>query len=155
MILHKSPLSFFSRRSYLHLMMNGFPSLRIYRNWLKKINYGKELTRSGKALHYIILRYSYDSFLTFLTWLWSCAIPHIDLNQPLFYFQLQIHSIDGLKDHKSQRLAHLTLGYITMAYVWNQGDKDVREVWRFFWYFLWYMTIDIQLNVKAFWKYYN
>ncbi|VCW70702.1 unnamed protein product [Gulo gulo] len=42
--------------------------------------------------------------------------------------QLQIHSIDGLKDHKSQRLAHLTLGYITMAYVWNQGDKDVREV---------------------------
>lgn len=39
--------------------------------------------------------------------------------------------IDDLKDHKSQRLAHLVLGYITMAYVWNQGGEDVCEVWRF------------------------
>ncbi|XP_032269217.1 indoleamine 2,3-dioxygenase 1 [Phoca vitulina] len=42
--------------------------------------------------------------------------------------QLKIHSIDALRDHKSQRLAHLALGYITMAYVWNQGDGDVRKV---------------------------
>ncbi|XP_029794511.1 indoleamine 2,3-dioxygenase 1 [Suricata suricatta] len=42
--------------------------------------------------------------------------------------KLQMFSIDGLKDHKSQRLAHLVLGYITMAYVWNQGGEDVCEV---------------------------
>ncbi|KAM6221044.1 indoleamine 2,3-dioxygenase 1 [Rhynchocyon petersi] len=37
-------------------------------------------------------------------------------------------SIDDLKEHKAQRLAHLALGYITMAYVWNQGDEDVSKV---------------------------
>ncbi|XP_006860001.1 PREDICTED: indoleamine 2,3-dioxygenase 1 [Chrysochloris asiatica] len=37
-------------------------------------------------------------------------------------------SIDDLQEHKLQRLARLALGYITMAYVWNQGDEDVREV---------------------------
>ncbi|XP_077629232.1 indoleamine 2,3-dioxygenase 1 [Crocuta crocuta] len=42
--------------------------------------------------------------------------------------KLKLLSIDGLKNHKSQRLAHLVLGYITMAYVWNQGGEDVRKV---------------------------
>ncbi|CAK7296202.1 Indoleamine 2,3-dioxygenase 1 [Vulpes lagopus] len=42
--------------------------------------------------------------------------------------ELKILSIDGLSGHKLQRLAHLALGYITMAYVWNQGDGDVRKV---------------------------
>ncbi|KAM9621687.1 indoleamine 2,3-dioxygenase 1 [Trichechus inunguis] len=37
-------------------------------------------------------------------------------------------SIDELRGHKLQRLAHLVLGYITMAYVWNRGDEDVRKV---------------------------
>uniref|UniRef100_A0A8D0V5M7 Indoleamine 2,3-dioxygenase 1 n=1 Tax=Sus scrofa TaxID=9823 RepID=A0A8D0V5M7_PIG len=37
-------------------------------------------------------------------------------------------SIDGLQGHKMQRLAHLVLGYITMAYVWGQGDEDIRKV---------------------------
>ncbi|KAG8512497.1 Indoleamine 2,3-dioxygenase 1 [Galemys pyrenaicus] len=36
--------------------------------------------------------------------------------------------IKGLQGHKSQRLAHLALSYITMAYVWNKGDGDVRKV---------------------------
>lgn len=39
-------------------------------------------------------------------------------------------SIDDLQGHKLQRLAHLALGYITMAYVWGRGD-DVCKVWRF------------------------
>ncbi|KAJ8786436.1 hypothetical protein J1605_006217 [Eschrichtius robustus] len=42
--------------------------------------------------------------------------------------QLTTFSIDGLQGHKSQRLAHLVLGYITMAYVWGEGDGDVRKV---------------------------
>lgn len=37
-------------------------------------------------------------------------------------------STDGLRGHRLQRLAHLALGYITMAYVWNRGDDDVRKV---------------------------
>ncbi|XP_030740522.1 indoleamine 2,3-dioxygenase 1-like [Echinops telfairi] len=37
-------------------------------------------------------------------------------------------SIDDLTEHKSQRLAHLALGYITMGYVWNKGDEDVRKI---------------------------
>ncbi|XP_037668512.1 indoleamine 2,3-dioxygenase 1 [Choloepus didactylus] len=37
-------------------------------------------------------------------------------------------SIDDLHGHKLQRLAHLVLGYITMAYVWDRGDQDVRKV---------------------------
>lgn len=37
-------------------------------------------------------------------------------------------SIDDLAGHKLQRLAHLVLGYITMAYVWNKGDKDIRKI---------------------------
>ncbi|XP_073910717.1 indoleamine 2,3-dioxygenase 1 isoform X2 [Castor canadensis] len=37
-------------------------------------------------------------------------------------------SIDDLQGHKSQRLARLVLGYITMAYVWGQGDGDIRKV---------------------------
>ncbi|XP_055975645.1 indoleamine 2,3-dioxygenase 1-like [Sorex fumeus] len=37
-------------------------------------------------------------------------------------------SIDDLRGHKPQRLAHLVLGYITMAYVWNKGDGDVRKI---------------------------
>ncbi|XP_057552950.1 indoleamine 2,3-dioxygenase 1 [Hippopotamus amphibius kiboko] len=37
-------------------------------------------------------------------------------------------SIDRLQGHKAQRLAHLVLGYITMAYVWGKGDEDVRKV---------------------------
>ncbi|KAM5312303.1 indoleamine 2,3-dioxygenase 1 isoform 2-T2 [Glossophaga mutica] len=37
-------------------------------------------------------------------------------------------SIDDLSGHKLQRLARLVLGYITMAYVWDQGDGDVRKV---------------------------
>ncbi|KAK2492814.1 hypothetical protein MC885_004780 [Smutsia gigantea] len=41
---------------------------------------------------------------------------------------LPMLSIDGLQGYKSQRLAHLVLGYITMAYVWNQGDGDIRKV---------------------------
>lgn len=82
-----------------------------------------------KSITFVFLCYS---FSTFLTWLSSCAVTHIDLSRPLFYSQLKIHSTDALKDHKSQRLAHLALGYITMAYVWNQGDGDVRKVWRFF-----------------------
>ncbi|KAK1341874.1 hypothetical protein QTO34_016625 [Cnephaeus nilssonii] len=36
-------------------------------------------------------------------------------------------SINDLQGHKLQRLAHLVLGYITMAYVWGRGD-DVRKV---------------------------
>ncbi|XP_017517378.1 indoleamine 2,3-dioxygenase 1 [Manis javanica] len=42
--------------------------------------------------------------------------------------ELPMLSIDGLQGYKSQRLAHLVLGYITMAYVWNQGDGDIRKV---------------------------
>ncbi|XP_004707722.1 indoleamine 2,3-dioxygenase 1 [Echinops telfairi] len=37
-------------------------------------------------------------------------------------------SIDDLTGHKSQRLAHLALGYITMAYVWNKGGEDACEI---------------------------
>ncbi|XP_007455547.1 PREDICTED: indoleamine 2,3-dioxygenase 1 [Lipotes vexillifer] len=42
--------------------------------------------------------------------------------------KLATFSIDGLQEYKSQRLAHLVLGYITMAYVWGEGDGDVRKV---------------------------
>ncbi|KAK7822998.1 hypothetical protein U0070_025815 [Myodes glareolus] len=43
--------------------------------------------------------------------------------------QLPTLSIDELKGHRLQRLAHLALGCITMAYVWNQRrDDDVKEV---------------------------
>ncbi|KAM5278512.1 indoleamine 2,3-dioxygenase 1 [Hipposideros larvatus] len=42
--------------------------------------------------------------------------------------KLPMLSIDDLQGHKSQRLAHLVLGYITMAYVWDRGDGDVRKV---------------------------
>ncbi|ELK28840.1 Indoleamine 2,3-dioxygenase 1 [Myotis davidii] len=41
--------------------------------------------------------------------------------------KLPMLSIDDLQGHRLQRLAHLALGYITMAYVWGQGD-DVRKV---------------------------
>ncbi|XP_008142081.1 indoleamine 2,3-dioxygenase 1 [Eptesicus fuscus] len=41
--------------------------------------------------------------------------------------KLPMLSINDLQGHKLQRLAHLVLGYITMAYVWGQGD-DVRKV---------------------------
>ncbi|XP_042639596.1 indoleamine 2,3-dioxygenase 1 [Orycteropus afer afer] len=37
-------------------------------------------------------------------------------------------SIDDLQGHKLQRLAHLVLGYITMAYVWYRGKEDVSKV---------------------------
>ncbi|XP_061260536.1 indoleamine 2,3-dioxygenase 1 [Bos javanicus] len=37
-------------------------------------------------------------------------------------------NINGLRGHRAQRLAHLVLGYITMAYVWGQGDGDIRKV---------------------------
>ncbi|XP_034376765.1 indoleamine 2,3-dioxygenase 1 [Arvicanthis niloticus] len=37
-------------------------------------------------------------------------------------------STDELRGHRLQRLAHLALGYITMAYVWNRGDDDIRKV---------------------------
>ncbi|XP_058526385.1 indoleamine 2,3-dioxygenase 1 [Ochotona princeps] len=36
--------------------------------------------------------------------------------------------IDQLKEHRQQRLGRLALGYITMAYVWDQGDGDIRKV---------------------------
>uniref|UniRef100_A0A2K6EUZ3 Indoleamine 2,3-dioxygenase 1 n=2 Tax=Propithecus coquereli TaxID=379532 RepID=A0A2K6EUZ3_PROCO len=42
--------------------------------------------------------------------------------------KLPMLSIDDLRGHKLQRLAHLVLGYITMAYVWNKGDGDVRKI---------------------------
>ncbi|XP_027795169.2 indoleamine 2,3-dioxygenase 1 [Marmota flaviventris] len=42
--------------------------------------------------------------------------------------KIPLLSIDELQGHKSQRLAHLVLGYITMAYVWDRGDGDVRKV---------------------------
>nr|XP_012632885.2 indoleamine 2,3-dioxygenase 1 [Microcebus murinus] len=42
--------------------------------------------------------------------------------------KLPMLSIDGLPGHKPQRLAHLVLGYITMAYVWDRGDGDVRKI---------------------------
>uniref|UniRef100_A0A2K6TSY7 Indoleamine 2,3-dioxygenase 1 n=1 Tax=Saimiri boliviensis boliviensis TaxID=39432 RepID=A0A2K6TSY7_SAIBB len=42
--------------------------------------------------------------------------------------KLDMLSIDHLRDHKSQRLAHLVLGCITMAYVWDRGCGDVRKV---------------------------
>lgn len=42
--------------------------------------------------------------------------------------KLKMLSIDDLQGHKSQRLAHLALGYITMAYVWNKGDGDICKV---------------------------
>ncbi|KAM5312302.1 indoleamine 2,3-dioxygenase 1 isoform 1-T1 [Glossophaga mutica] len=42
--------------------------------------------------------------------------------------KLPMFSIDDLSGHKLQRLARLVLGYITMAYVWDQGDGDVRKV---------------------------
>ncbi|ELV12457.1 Indoleamine 2,3-dioxygenase 1 [Tupaia chinensis] len=41
---------------------------------------------------------------------------------------LPMLSVDDLQGHRAQRLAHLALGYITMAYVWGQGDGDVRKV---------------------------
>lgn len=41
--------------------------------------------------------------------------------------KLPMLSINDLQGHKLQRLAHLVLGYITMAYVWGRGD-DVRKV---------------------------
>ncbi|KAB1257758.1 Indoleamine 2; 3-dioxygenase 1 [Camelus dromedarius] len=37
-------------------------------------------------------------------------------------------STDGLEGHKEQRLGHLALGYLTMAYVWGRGDGDIRKV---------------------------
>ncbi|XP_004855376.1 indoleamine 2,3-dioxygenase 1 [Heterocephalus glaber] len=42
--------------------------------------------------------------------------------------KLPMLSTDDLKEHDQQRLAHLALGFITMAYVWNRGDGDVRKV---------------------------
>ncbi|XP_053434725.1 indoleamine 2,3-dioxygenase 1 isoform X2 [Nycticebus coucang] len=42
--------------------------------------------------------------------------------------KLPMLSIDDLQGHKSQRLAHLALGYITMAYVWNKGNGDVCKI---------------------------
>lgn len=42
--------------------------------------------------------------------------------------KLPTFSIDDLETHRSQRLAHLVLGYITMAYVWNKGDGDIRKI---------------------------
>ncbi|XP_051025990.1 indoleamine 2,3-dioxygenase 1-like [Acomys russatus] len=35
---------------------------------------------------------------------------------------------DELQGHRLQRLAHLALGCITMAYVWYQGTSDIRKV---------------------------
>uniref|UniRef100_A0A8C8YUJ8 Indoleamine 2,3-dioxygenase 1 n=1 Tax=Prolemur simus TaxID=1328070 RepID=A0A8C8YUJ8_PROSS len=42
--------------------------------------------------------------------------------------KLPLLSIDDLQGHKLQRLARLVLGYITMAYVWNQRDGDVSKI---------------------------
>lgn len=58
-------------------------------------------------------------------------------------------SIDDLQGHKSQRLAHLVLGYITMAYVWNQGDEDICKVWKFsnISYAKWKICIQFTFNV--------
>ncbi|XP_048186774.1 indoleamine 2,3-dioxygenase 1 isoform X2 [Perognathus longimembris pacificus] len=42
--------------------------------------------------------------------------------------KLPMLNVDELRGHRSQRLAHLTLGCITMAYVWGRGDGDIRQV---------------------------
>ncbi|XP_042535392.1 indoleamine 2,3-dioxygenase 1 [Dipodomys spectabilis] len=42
--------------------------------------------------------------------------------------KLPMLSVDGLQGHKLQRLAHLVLGCITMAYVWGKGDGDIKKV---------------------------
>lgn len=42
--------------------------------------------------------------------------------------KLPVLNIDELRGHRLQRLAHLALGYITMAYVWNRGNSDIRKV---------------------------
>ena len=42
--------------------------------------------------------------------------------------KLAMLSTDDLQEYEQQCLAHLALGCITMAYVWNRGDDDVRKV---------------------------
>ncbi|XP_005410595.1 PREDICTED: indoleamine 2,3-dioxygenase 1 [Chinchilla lanigera] len=42
--------------------------------------------------------------------------------------KLPMLSIDDLKEYEQQCLGHLALGCITMAYVWNRADDDVRKV---------------------------
>ncbi|XP_003503035.1 indoleamine 2,3-dioxygenase 1 [Cricetulus griseus] len=42
--------------------------------------------------------------------------------------KLPVLNTDELRGHRLQRLAHLALGYITMAYVWNRGDGDIKKV---------------------------
>ncbi|XP_055449377.1 indoleamine 2,3-dioxygenase 1 isoform X2 [Psammomys obesus] len=42
--------------------------------------------------------------------------------------KLPLLRTDELRGHRLQRLAHLALGCITMAYVWNRGGDDTRKV---------------------------
>ena len=37
-------------------------------------------------------------------------------------------SCQGLKSYREQRLAHLVLSFITMGYVWQEGQTQPKEV---------------------------
>ncbi|XP_070263495.1 indoleamine 2,3-dioxygenase 1 [Myotis yumanensis] len=70
------------------------------------------------------LPYPYDAWISI-----AKNLPDLIKNDELRakVEKLPMLSIDDLQGHRLQRLAHLALGYITMAYVWGQGD-DVRKV---------------------------
>ncbi|XP_016051123.1 PREDICTED: indoleamine 2,3-dioxygenase 1 [Miniopterus natalensis] len=70
------------------------------------------------------LPYPYDAWISIAKNL-PVLIKNGDLRAEVE--KLPMLSIDDLQGHKLQRLAHLVLGYITMAYVWDRGD-DVRKV---------------------------
>ncbi|XP_006086315.1 indoleamine 2,3-dioxygenase 1 [Myotis lucifugus] len=70
------------------------------------------------------LPYPYDAWISI-----AKNLPDLIKNDELRakVEKLPMLSIDDLQGHRLQRLAHLALGCITMAYVWGQGD-DVRKV---------------------------
>ncbi|NP_001229653.1 indoleamine 2,3-dioxygenase 1 [Ornithorhynchus anatinus] len=42
--------------------------------------------------------------------------------------KLPLLTIDQLQGHRELRLAHLALGFITMGYVWQEGDKNAAKI---------------------------
>lgn len=75
-----------------------------------------------------IIRFLFQLLKSINLVLWQFRIKYFGVESiSPFVSQLAKLSIDGLRAMRG-RLAHLVLGYITMAYVWGRGDEDIRKV---------------------------
>jgi len=49
-------------------------------------------------------------------------------NESLITIQMPVLSPHPLSDHRELRLAHLALGFISMGYVWQEGQQAPAQV---------------------------